>query len=184
MKDKIKQILSQREKVTIQDEGLTRAAVLIPIYENAGEHYLVFTKRTEKVNDHKGQISFPGGACQEGENPETAVLRESQEEIGLDPKSVEILGELDDTVTITNYAVSPFVAAIPYPYEFTKSPEEVEEILEIPIRALLDKDNIREELELRQGKLVPVRSYEYNRQVIWGATARILRQFLGLLFGA
>ncbi len=181
MNERIEQILSQRQRRTIENKGLVPAAVLIPFYQKADEHYIVFTKRTERVEYHKGQISFPGGGCQPNENSQTAALRESWEEIGLDPKDVEILGELDEIETISNYVISPFVAAIPYPYEFRKSPEEVEEIIEVPLAALLDKNNIREEIQLQQGKLAPVRSYEYKGQVIWGATARILKQFLELV---
>jgi len=186
MKESIRQALSQREKRVNRAEGLTPAAVLIPIYERAGECYLIVTKRTEKVNYHKGQISFPGGVHQAGDKTlrETA-LRESWEEIGLNPRDVEILGELDDIVTVTsNYAVSPFVAAIPYPYEFRASPEEVEEIIEVPLAALLDNCNFREELQFLQGKLTPQYFYQYSGWVIFGATARMLKQFLEIVFRA
>ena len=184
MKEKIRQVLSQRKKKTITDEGLIPAAVLIPIYEKAGEYYLVFTKRTEVVDYHKGQISFPGGARQAGdETLKDAALRESWEEIGLDPQDVEILGELDDEPTyITAFIISPFVAAIPYPYQFRASPKEVEEIIEVPIAALLDKSSLRQEIRLGPERvLMPF--YDYNGKVIWGATARILKHFLELVFG-
>ena len=185
MKEKIRQVLSQREKKTIVDKGLIPAAILVPIYEKAGEYYLVFTKRTEEVDYHKGQISFPGGVYQEGDGTlKDTALRESWEEIGLDPQDVEVLGELDDEPTYTtDFVISPFVAAIPYPYQFRVSPREVEEIIEVPVAALLDKSNLREELELRQGELVPAYFYEYNGKVIWGATARISKRFLELVFG-
>ena len=186
VKEKIRQVLSRREKKTIKNEGLTSAAVLIPIYEKGGEYYLVVTRRTEEVNDHKGQISFPGGGWQKGdETLRDTALRESCEEIGLNPKDVEILGELDDIVTTTtNYIISPFVAAVPYPHEFRASPREVEEIIEVPISALLAENNYRERLEFRQGKPVFDYSYEYEGRVIWGATARILKRFLELVFGS
>ena len=185
MKERIRQALSQREKRTLKAEGSIPAAVLIPIYEISGEYYLILTRRTEEVNYHKGQISFPGGVRQpEDKTLRSTALRESWEEIGLDPKDVEILGELDDIVTATtNYLVSPFVAAIPYPYRFRVNPREVEEIIEVPIAALLDPGNFREELELRQGKLVPQYFYHYKHWVIWGATARILKQFLEVISG-
>ena len=183
MKERIKRILAHRERKTIPNKGLERAAVLIPIYERGGEYYLVFTRRTEKVIYHKGQISFPGGAHNEGETLETTALRESWEEIGLEPKDAEILGGLDEAVTTTsNYVISPFVAFIPYPYKFTKNPEEVEEIIEVPVTALLDKNSFREEVELRHGKPTPAYFYQYHGYIIWGATARILKQFLELVF--
>ena len=185
-REDVRHALSQRQKRAIGAEGFTPAAVLIPLYEKAGEHYLVVTKRTETVNDHRGQISFPGGVHQAGdESLMDTALRESWEEIGLNPKDVEILGELDSMCTFTtNYVVSPFVAAIPYPYQFKVSPEEVEEIIEVPLAALLDRSNFREELQPLQGELVPQYFYQYGDRVIWGATARILKQFLETVFWA
>lgn len=185
-KEDVRHALSQRQKRAIGAEGFTPAAVLIPLYEKAGEHYLVVTKRTETVNDHRGQISFPGGVHQAGdESLMDTALRESWEEIGLNPKDVEILGELDSMCTFTtNYVVSPFVAAIPYPYEFRANPEEVEEIIEVPLATLLDRGNFREELQPVQGELIPQYFYQYGDRVIWGATARILKQFLETVFGA
>lgn len=185
-REDVRHALSQRQKRAIEAEGFTPAAVLIALYEKAGEHYLVLTKRTETVNAHRGQISFPGGVHQAGdESLMDTALRESWEEIGLNPKDVEILGELDSMCTFTtNYVVSPFVAAIPYPYQFKASPEEVEEIIEVPLAALLDRSNFREELQPLQGELVPQYFYQYGDRVIWGATARILKQFLETVFGA
>ncbi|HJX69934.1 MAG TPA: dephospho-CoA kinase [Dehalococcoidia bacterium] len=185
VKERIRQVLSQREKGETKNKGLAPAAVLVPIYEKAGEFYLIVTKRTEEVNYHKGQISFPGGGRQaQDKTLRDTALRESWEEIGLSPKDVEILGELDDIATVTNFVISPFVAAIPYPYEFRASPSEVEEIIEVPIAALLDKNNFKEELKFREGKFISEYSYEYQNWVIWGATARILKQFLEVVFGA
>lgn len=184
MKERIRQALSQREKKVIKNKGLALAAILMPMYEKAEGYYIILTKRTEGVSYHKGQISFPGGGHQAGDKTFRATaLRESWEEIGLNPNDVEILGELDDTETITNFVISPFVAAIPYPYEFNPNPQEVEEIIEVPIAALLDKSNFKEEQKYRDGKLVYEYSFEYSGWVIWGATARILKQLLEVVFG-
>jgi 8-oxo-dGTP pyrophosphatase MutT (NUDIX family) len=185
-KEDVRHALSRRQKGAVEAEGFTPAAVLIPLYEKAGEHYLVVTKRTETVNYHRGQISFPGGVHQVGdESLMDTALRESWEEIGLNPRDVEILGELDSMCTFTtNYVVSPFVAAIPYPYEFRANPGEVEEIIEVPLAALLDRSNFREELQPLQGRLIPQYFYQYGDRVIWGATARILKQFLQTVFRA
>lgn len=164
---------------------MTSAAVIVPLFEKTGGWHILFTKRTEKVRDHKGQICFPGGTCYEGEDLLVfTALRESFEEIGLREEDVEILGELDEVTTVTtNYTISPFVAAIPYPYEFSPNPEEVEEIIEVPLSALLDRANFREESHMREGKLHPVYFYDYKGNVIWGATARILKQLLELVSG-
>lgn len=183
MKEKVRQILSCRDKKCIKDENRTSAAVLIPICEIGGEYCILFTKRTEKVVDHKGQVSFPGGAQDRADELlKVTALRESFEEIGIRSEDVEIIGELDDIVTIsTNYVVSPFVAFIPYPYEFRLNTEEVENIIEVPLTALLDKSNFREETQFINGRAVPACFYYHKNWVIWGATARILKQLLDLL---
>jgi len=134
------------------------------------------------VKEHKGQISFPGGACQEGDRTllDTA-LRESAEEIGLAPGEVKILGELDDTLTETsNYIISPFVGLIPWPYQLKVDGWETEEIIEVPISALMDKDSLRQETKIIGGQQVTSYFYHYRGRIIWGATAKILHQFLDI----
>ncbi len=182
----IRRALSQRHKKVYAAPGLTPAAVLMPIYEKEGKSHLVFTKRTETVNHHKGQVSFPGGVRHADDRTlQDTALRESWEEIGLNPGDVEVLGELDDMPTYTtNFIISPFVGAIPYPYEFRASPEEVEEVISVPLEVLLDRNNLREEPQNINGVVVPQYFYHYGDRVIWGATARILKQFLEVVFGA
>jgi len=185
LKGKIMEILCQRERKSIPGKGLTRAAVLIPLYQKEGEYYMLLTKRTEEVEVHKGQLSFPGGAWDEHDADLLATaLRESFEEVGLRAQDVEILGELDDAPTVTsNFAVTPFVAVIPYPYEFRVSQREVEELVEVPLSALLDRSNFSRELLQRKGQTILSYNYRYRNHVIWGATARILKGFLDLIFG-
>ncbi len=180
MKQKLKQALSLRQKQRIVDSSRISAAVLLPIYYKQGQYYILFIKRTEWVEKHKGEISFPGGAHEERDKTmlDTA-LRECAEEIGLMPDKVEILGELDDVVSVkTNYVITPFVALIPWPYQFKVDGKETEEIIEVPISALLDKGYSRQ--ELRGGETVTSYFYNYQGRVIWGATARILNKFLGV----
>ncbi len=196
MKNRIRRTLSQRKKERITDEHLTCSAVLVPLYERAGEPYLLFTRRTERLNSHKGQISFPGGRCQSDETTETTALRESWEEIGIRPEDVEVLGEMSDAVTLTtNYVISPFVGVIPYPYQFRMSQYEVAEIIEVPVEALMNSScyrvvetlNPEEEAKYRQlARIYEGRSsmawfYEYDNHVIWGATARIVKCLLELI---
>jgi 8-oxo-dGTP pyrophosphatase MutT (NUDIX family) len=143
---------------------------------------MLFIKRTETVKEHKGQISFPGGTRDEGETLLDTALRECHEEIGLRAEDVEVLGELDDEVTTTsNYIVSTFVAMIPWPYQFKMSEEEIDEIIEVPISALLDKNCLQRDTEILNGKPVDSYAYHYQGRVIWGATARILNLFLDIL---
>ena len=182
MEQRLREALSRRQKQPITDAELVPSAVLVPIYRRQGQYYILFTQRTERVKEHKGQISFPGGARREGDRTllDTA-LRECTEEIGLAPGEVEVLGELDDTVTaVSNYIVTPFVGVIPWPYQFQVDGWETEEIIEVPISALLDKDCFRQEIEIMNGKEVTSYFYHYRGKVIWGATARIPHQFLNI----
>jgi len=185
MKQRLKHALSSRQKQHIVESGWVSSAVLLPIFYNEGQYYLLFIKRTEMVRDHKGQISFPGGAY--GAEDETLLdtaLRESAEEIGLAPSDVEILGALDDMVTVTSgYIISPFVAFIPWPYQFEMNRYEVEEIFEVPISALMDEDCMRQETEIIDGEAITSYFYHYQGRIIWGATARILTQFLDIFAG-
>jgi 8-oxo-dGTP pyrophosphatase MutT (NUDIX family) len=180
MKQRLKQALSQRNKQRIVDGSRTSAAVLVPIYYKQGQYYILLIKRTEWVKKHKGEISFPGGARDEGDKTllDTA-LRECAEEIGLAPDKVEILGELDDEVSVkTNYVITPFVGLISWPYQFKADGEETEEIIEAPILVLQDRGYSHQ--EIRDGKTVTKYFYNYQGRVIWGATARILNKFLGI----
>ena len=181
----IKDVLSSRSPEIIDDnQALYRhAAVLIPIFRDNGEYKIIFTKRTNRVEEHKGQISFPGGTREEADRTllDTA-LREYAEETGLRAEDIEVLGELDDEATITsNYIVSPFVAVIPWPSRFNISKGEVDEIIEVPISALLDKESLQQGTEFLDGKMVDSYAYHYQGKIIWGATARILNRFLGIV---
>jgi 8-oxo-dGTP pyrophosphatase MutT (NUDIX family) len=163
------------------------AAVLIPMAGIDGEWHLVFTRRTEEVEHHKGQVSFPGGRCDPQETSiEATALREAHEEIGLHPRDVRLLGRLNDMETITGYRVTPVVGAIPHPYEFSLSPGEVNRLFTVPLVWLADGKNYSEREVTPEGspRAFPVVIYEpYDGEIIWGATARMvvtLVQVLGL----
>ena len=161
------------------------AAVLIPIFTRSGEDHILFTKRTETVDAHKGQISFPGGRQEPGEDLLHTALREAHEEIGLDPNVVEVLGELDQEMTfVTNFVISPFVGHIPYPYSFVINRQEVQLLIEVPVLALLDRKNYREEIETAGDKRYRAYYFHYQNEVIWGATARILKRFFDTVCAA
>jgi 8-oxo-dGTP pyrophosphatase MutT (NUDIX family) len=179
-KDDIRKALAQRNKKVEHLTGYAPAAVLLPLFQKDGHYHLVFTKRTETVNYHKGQISFPGGRLhREDRSLQETAVRESWEEIGLRPEDVEILGELDDIATYTtNFVISPYVAAIPYPYRFKANPAEVQEIIEVPLYVLQDKGNFEEEEFDLDGMPTPQYFYHCGDRVIYGATARIVKQFL------
>ncbi|MBI4294737.1 MAG: CoA pyrophosphatase [Chloroflexi bacterium] len=156
------------------------AAVLLPLFDKEGHYHLLLTKRTQHLAHHKGQICFPGGACQpEDQAPLTTALREAAEELGLLASDVEVLGRLDDTSTLSsNFLITPFVGVIPYPYRFLVNGDEIEELIEIPLIALLSSTSF---YEGSAESSTPGPCYRYGGHVIWGATARILGQFLGLL---
>lgn len=179
---RLREALSRRQKRKIVDDTMVSAAVLLPIYYKEGQYYILFTKRTNKVKEHKGQISFPGGAYEEGDEMlVNTALRECAEEIYLNTEDIEVLGELDDVVSRTSrYIISPFVGLISWPHQLKADGEEVEEIIEVSIRALLDRDSLRVDSEVLNGKEVPLYFYHYKGTVIWGATAWILNQFLDI----
>jgi 8-oxo-dGTP pyrophosphatase MutT (NUDIX family) len=157
-----------------------QAAVLLPLYQSEVGPHLILTKRTEEVPTHKGQIGFPGGGIEEGDEDLLATaLRETQEEIGLEPGDVEIIGTLDDTVTVTSrHVVRPFVGFVPHPYPYRLDPFEIERLIHLPILPLLSGAPFREEIWDRDGQPVVVYFYEYDDDTIWGLTARILKQFV------
>jgi 8-oxo-dGTP pyrophosphatase MutT (NUDIX family) len=180
MREKLRKALASRQRLSISDIGLTEAAVLIPIFCQDSEYHILFTKRSDRVMHHRGQISFPGGAWSQGDaNLRETALRESWEEIGLKAQDAEVVGELDDTPTTTSgFNIAPFVAFIPYPYKYTLSPYEISEVFSVPISALLHKAKRKKERYTFGGKAFVGYSYEYEGRVIWGATAKIVQQLL------
>jgi 8-oxo-dGTP pyrophosphatase MutT (NUDIX family) len=175
--------LSRRPRVTLDRSDLVSAAVLVPITDHDGPH-LVFTKKTSGVPHHKGQFSFPGGVVEtrDGSRVETA-LREAWEEIRLPAEAVEVLGLLDDIPTrATNFVITPVVGIVRDPVEFKPDGREIERVIEVPLATLRDPSIFRTELWERDGELHPVLFYQVSAEdLVWGATARILSQFLALL---
>ncbi len=168
----------------VGDGPFRPAAVLIPLYVRDHGLWTLFTKRTHTVEHHKGQISFPGGRQHaEDANLWTTAIRETEEEIGVPRESVRLLGALPRMLTVTDFEVSPFVGAIPYPVEFRPEPGEVETILEIPLSYLLDPQVVEEQTLKWKGRDVKTLVYHYRGHAIWGATARILADFLEALEG-
>ncbi len=184
-KDKILELLSRRKRITVKDNGSISAAVLIPIFFKHGEEHLLFTRRTETVETHRGQISFPGGVRDKSDKTlEETAIRESFEEIGLIREDIDTLGALDDFITGTGYCIYPLVGIIPYPYDFKVSEKEVAEILEVPVSTLLDRRNYIEDRNyIYKGKPYDYCAFKYGKHNIWGTTGRIVRNFLTLFYG-
>jgi 8-oxo-dGTP pyrophosphatase MutT (NUDIX family) len=180
--DEVRKILNTRERRMIEQASLARAAVLVPLFEKGETCHIVFTKRSDNVRYHKGEISFPGGVVDEEDSElERTALREAFEEIGLKESDVQIIGVLDDIITITQFVVTPFVGLFPYPYPFKLSPIEIAELIEVPLSALLDENCFSEREIIRGTGKEVVYAYQYEHHIIWGATARILKQFLDLI---
>lgn len=164
----------------VTDAALRRAAVLVPLFVREGMLWVVFTRRTDTVEHHRGQISFPGGVEEPGDEDLAATaLRETREELGVSPEDVRLLGALSPIVTITDFAVAPFVGAIPQPYAFTPAESEIAEVIEVPLAALRDPAIL--ETRVLPGRDEPVLFYHHGPHVIWGATARILAELLEAL---
>lgn len=180
--NRIEELLKSRSKNIIADWDLKPSSVLVPIFTKGGERHLLFTKRTENLRNHPGQISFPGGRHDKSDESlwETA-LRETEEEIGVKREHVKFLGELDDMLTSTQYRITPFVASIPYPYEFVVNCAEIDAIIEVPIKQLMDPDIL--EIRLREYFNVIVKVYYFHigPEPIWGATGRIVKHFLDVV---
>jgi 8-oxo-dGTP pyrophosphatase MutT (NUDIX family) len=162
------------------------SAVLVPLYDTDGDGAtVVLTRRTWGLRTHQGEVSFPGGRVEPGEAPEDGARREAQEEIGLDPASVELIGELDHLSTVSSDSfIVPFVGALPGRPDTVPSPDEVEAVLHVPLAELLDPAVYREEVwTFPDGSPRPIFFFELVGDTVWGATAALLRQLLGIATG-
>jgi 8-oxo-dGTP pyrophosphatase MutT (NUDIX family) len=171
-------LLDPAEAAGLDVHGRIDAAVLVPLYLRDGDLHAVFTKRREDLRRHGGEISFPGGRQDDDETDlRLTALREAREEIGLDPKHVELVGALQPTPTIaTNYAVYPFVGLIEPGHEWVPSAREVDAILELGLDEL--RAGYGRRRLVRRG--VPFRTdvYVVGEHLIWGATARMVGDLL------
>ena len=162
--------------------GDLRPAAVAVLLERVPGYNLILTKRTEDVEHHKGEISLAGGMADPGDpDAEATALREVQEELGVDPQAVRVLGRLDRLVTVTGFQVTPVVAAIAAGHVFRPHPAEVERVLRVPLAALRDPASWFEDVRTWEGRTYRLRSCRWGDDVIWGATSRIVQNFLAVI---
>jgi 8-oxo-dGTP pyrophosphatase MutT (NUDIX family) len=161
--------------------GFSRAAVLVPVFEKGGEVHLLLTRRPEAMRQHAGQVSFPGGRIEPGEESLAAALREAHEEIGLEPSRAVVVGRLSETLVLQSaFRLTPWVASVPYPYPYAAAPAEVDAILEVPLLALAAPETHRVETREVYGMPLDVHFFSVGADVIWGATGRVLAELVSL----
>ena len=175
----IRRALSRFPLQTSEVGNLRPSAVLLPLFVRDDEPHLLFTRRSDEVKHHQGEISFPGGAWElEDSDLLATALREAEEEVGLQREDVTVLGRLDDFESIHGYHVIPYVGHFSYPYPFNANPGEIAEMIEVPVCRLRDPAIFRVEDWTHKGRKIPVCFYTVDGHEIWGLTASILRQFL------
>lgn len=178
----VKRALAERVLTRVSPDGLVPSAVMVLLYPKDGEYCILLNKRSEEVEHHKGEISFPGGARDaEDDGPLDTALRETEEEMGIRREDISVLGEMDEVTTRTQFLVNVFAGTISYPYRFSPSAIEIAEVIEFPLSALIDPASRRVETRWENGQPITSYSYAHGEHVVFGATARILQQFLELL---
>lgn len=178
LKEQIRESLAARRRVALAP-GPVPAAVLIPLFMKEGAYHILFTKRAENLTHHRGEISFPGGVSQpEDLDTLQTALRETWEEVGIPPDEVEILGALDDFLSIHNFLVTPYVGVVAPDRQFVANPGEIERIIEVPLDFLLTPGIFQLRDWTWQGRTLQLFFLTYGEDTIWGLTAAMLKQFL------
>lgn len=179
--ERLRRILDQRPADEIDIGELRRACVLILLIPDGEEFRILFSHRSPDLRVHSGQISFPGGGAEEGEQLELAALRETEEEVGIPPDAVELIGRLDDVITRTGFVVAPFVGILRRTVEYVLHEVEVTHVYEVPLSVLLDRSNPEIRFLRYRDRTYPSYFYKHPPIEIWGLTARILKGFLDLV---
>jgi len=179
----IRDVLSQYQRLIISEVNpdVTRAAVLIPLFPLNGELHVLLTQRTEDVETHKGQISFPGGVYDVSDTSliETA-LRETEEEVGIPKSCIEVIGEIDDLLTPFKFCITPVVGYLSELPNVHPNPSEVAEVFYVPISFFANSANGWQETVTRNGKTFPVWFFQYKHYLIWGATAGLIKKLVDI----
>jgi 8-oxo-dGTP pyrophosphatase MutT (NUDIX family) len=187
-KEDLRAILAHRvpERIKANGDDYTQASVLLPLFIKDGQYWLLFMRRTNTVEYHKGEVSFPGGVVDENDDSlESTAKRETFEETGIREEDIEILGQLDDIPTMTSrFIIHPFAGVVPFPYTFKINKREVEYLIEVPLEFLLDASQPQPFPIDYEGGIFETPAFVYKGAVIWGATQRILENFINLIMGS
>lgn len=168
---------ARRQEIHI--DGFAPAAVLVPLLQAGDTMEILLTRRTDEVETHKGQISFPGGMVEESDRgPEHTALREAEEELGLSPSSVTILGMLDDHAIPTGFIITPVVGLLRGVPTLTPNPREVADVFSVPLSLFADETRVRREERQFLGRVHDVWFYDTGKYVVWGATAAVIRSLI------
>lgn len=181
MRERIRNRLAAIEPRRLTDGFIREAAVLIPVFEWQNECHFLLTLRTQHVQTHKGQISFPGGMREGSEDLLQTALRETFEEVGIEEDRIEILGRFHDYLSINHYRVTPFAGFIRAPFTTVPQAHEVAEVLQVPFHVFQDPERLRVEKTLFMNRPTSVYYFSYGPHQIWGLTARIIKEFFELM---
>lgn len=182
--DRLRGILGRRAAMEIVAPQYRRACVLIPLIRDGDRWVLLFSRRSDQLQAHRGQIAFPGGAVEPDERLEETVVREAREEVGIPPEHVELIGRMDDLITNSGFLVAPFVGVIHERVDYILQEAEVVEVFEVPVDALLDVGQPEVRYVTFRGGRYPAYFYPYGRHEIWGLTGRVLKAFLDVVWTA
>ena len=158
------------------------AAVLLGLVDRGAGLHVILTERARHLSDHPGQVSFPGGRIEAHDsNPVAAALREAEEEVGIRPDLVAVAGEMSEVLTGTGFLITPVVGFVDYDFEAAPDRSEVDDVFEVPLDFLLEPDTLRTSTRERFGTTLTMYEFDYEGHYVWGATAKILRDFLGII---
>lgn len=176
--EEIRKRLESPAPTRLAPSEVRQASILVPLYVDAGQLWTVLTKRSDELPHHRSQIAFPGGARETGEDDWTTALRETEEELGLEPKSILRLGQLDEAWTPSGFHIVPCVGAIPFPFELEPNEAEIAEAFSIPLLEFANPRLVEDREVTVNGVERMLRVYYVGRHQVWGLTARVLQNLL------
>ena len=180
---RLRELVAKRPAVGIDAPQYRRACVLLPLVRDDEGWSILFLRRAANLAAHSGQIAFPGGAVEEGESFADAAIREAQEEVGIAPERVELIGRLDDLITnVSGFLVAPFIGIVHERIEYVLQASEVDEVFEVPIDSLLTPSQPEVRYVEYRGDSYPAYFYHFGAYEIWGLTGRMLKTFLDLVW--